>query len=301
MSDSTDGLRGDAARRCEALRERLTAHAVHGDLDTSARAELRAEIVALIRMADAEAHAWQAVADAARALPELWKRLPDVAAASPSVAVRGAAIATAPTSARSDHLGASTFLAKGWSAFAAADFATAEAAFDRALALAPDELEAVALVAWARAARGAADDALLAAQRVLVANARGAAASLARVAVGRVCLTKQIVGEAIEHLSRVVRDGDDRRATLYATFYLGVAYQRREMYDDSAAFLRRALALGPNLVEARYELGCTLWRAGAREAACVEWRIGASGTFSPWAARCRERLDASEAAVAAGA
>ncbi|MDQ6925828.1 MAG: tetratricopeptide repeat protein, partial [Candidatus Eremiobacteraeota bacterium] len=261
------------------------------------RVELRAEIAALIRTADAQARAWQALADRARALPELWKRLtagvtadPDqVASDAPSVApLRGSATdrpehdALRSASTRSDHLGASTYVAKGWSAFAAADFSAAESAFERALALAPDETETLALLAWARAAGGRDDEALLAAQGVLTCAANGPAASLARVAIGRVCIAKGIAGEAIEHLARVARDDDDRRATLYATMYLGVAYARRGMYGDAVAMLRRALVLGPNLVEARYELGCTHWRAGAREAARAEWRAGAAGTVGPW-------------------
>lgn len=283
----------DAAARCDRLRAQLDAAlAAVAPVAAEARSTLRSEIAALIRSVDAEVEAWRALAESARALPALWKQLPDPFPAAPA--------APRLASSRSDHLGASTFVAKGWTAYAGSDFAAAEAAFDRALALAPDDPETVAMLAWARAAGGHEDEALLAAMQVLVARPHGAAASLARVAVGRVCLSKGIVGEAIEHLARVVRDNDDRRATLYATFSLGVAYQRREMYEDSVAFLRRALALGPNLVEARYELGCTHWRAGALEDACVEWQTGAAGTFSPWASRCRDRLVEIERGLAVG-
>jgi len=287
----------EASRQCECLRAELGAR-VHGAPASTSDAErtaLRADIAALIRASDAQVQAWRALADAARALPELWKQLAsaeppggspprDVATRPPSVDLAAGA------STRADHLGASTWAAKGWSAYAASDFAAAESAFERALDLAPDDTETAAMLAWARAARGRDDDALVAAQRVLVAAPRGPAASLARVAIGRVCLAKDIVGEALEHLARVVRDNDDRRATLYATFYLGVAYQRRGMDDEAVAYFRRALALGPNMVEARYELGCTHWRAGARDAACAEWRLGAAGAFSAWARRCADRL-----------
>ena len=275
-----------AAASVAALRARMAA-SVAGTRPTSPdeRAALRTEIAALIRAADAALDGWRAVADAARALPELWKQLPTSAVPN---AMR--ATTSRGTTARSDHLGASTFVARGWTAYAAGDFSAAETAFERALTLAPDEAEATALLAWTRASQGRGDDALVAAQHVLVTRAAGAAASLARVAVGRVCLEKGIEGEAVEHLARVIRDNDDRRATLYATLYLGLAYQRRGMLDDSAAFLRRALALGPNLIEARYALGCTLWRAGARDGAREEWRAGAAGAFGPWARRCEERL-----------
>ena len=292
---ANDALLADATRRCETLRDRLRDRAAAGAVDAAERAALRAEIAALIRIADAQVDAWRTLADGARALPELWKQVPVTLGPS-------APGPSAPDiSVRSDHLGASTFVARGWSAYAAADYAAAEEAFARALALAPDELETVGLLAWALAAAGRDDDALAAAQRVLAGQGRGPAGSLARVAVGRVCLSKRIVGEAIEHLARVVRDDDDRRATLYATLYLGVAYRHREMFEDSTAFLRRALALGPNLVEARYELGVTHWRAGAHAEARAEWRTGAADAYSPWARRCREQIEASGAEVGTGA
>lgn len=290
-----DEAASGASARVAELRARLKAHlAAGGATARDERATLRTEIAALIRTADAAVEAWRAVADAARALPELWKQLPvsEATTTGPNGAPRSPAVGVPSrgATARSDHLGASTFLAKGWTAYAAGDFAAAESAFERALSLAPDEAEPAAMLAWARASLGRADDALLAAQRVLVGGAVGPAASMARVAIGRVCLEKDIEGEAIEHLARVIRDNDDRRATLYATLYLGIAYQRRRMYDDAVAYLRRALVLGPNLIEARYALACTLWRAGARDDARVEWRTGAAALFSPWARRCEERL-----------
>ena len=62
------------------------------------------------------------------------------------------------------------------------------------------------------------------------------------------------------------------------------------MGDEAIAYFRRALTLGPNMVEARYELGRVYWRTGARDAAHAEWRTGAAGAFSSWAERCAERL-----------
>lgn len=288
---SLAGTRARYDALCAALEARVGAGT--GPVSDADRAALRADIAGLIRLADAHAQAWRALADAARRLPERWKQLPAAPIPAPPAPVGSGASrdATRPAAGRSNYLGASTYAAKGWTAYAASDYAAAEAAFEQALALAPDDAEATALLAWARAALGRDDDALLAAQEVLVRRPRGAAASLARVAVGRACLAKGIEGEAVEHLARVVRDNDDRRAVLYATLYLGVAYRQRGMYDDAVAFLRRALALGPNLVEARYELGRAYWEAGALDDARAEWRLGASaGTLSPWAARCAAHL-----------
>lgn len=282
---------GTLRTRCDALADDLRALAAGPPLDDDARAALKAGIVDLIRTAAARARAYATLEHDAKALAALWKALPMTAAApSPPAVPSPTAASPAPRrTTRADHLGASTYGAKGWTAYAAGDFAAAEAAYARALDLSPGDLEAAALHGWALAALGRDDDALLAAQRVLTAAPPPGAAALARVTLGRVCLSKGITGEGLEHLTRVTHDDVDRRATLYATFHLGVAYVERGMYDDAVAFLRRTLALGPNLVEAYYVLGRALWLGGARDGADAAWREGAAaGKFSPWAARCDE-------------
>jgi tetratricopeptide (TPR) repeat protein len=276
----------------------LRARASGAPLSATERDALKTEIVVLIRQAGDEARAAAALEADARALAALWKALPATgeAALAPSELAPAAGIASPATpgprrTTRADHLGASTFAARGWTAYAAGDYAAAEAAYAQATALAPDDAESAALHGWALAALGRDDDALLAAHRVLTASpaAPAGAAALARVALGRVCLRKGITGEALEHLTRAVRDDADRRATLYATLHLGVAYGQRGMHEDAVAFLNRALALGPNLVEAHYALGRAHWLAGAPGAAHEAWRAGAAaGKFSPWAARCEE-------------
>jgi tetratricopeptide (TPR) repeat protein len=291
---------GALRARCDALAAGLRARSADRPVAAAERAELKASIVALIRTAAARARAYAALETDAKALAALWKALPESGpAVPPRTAPAGRDGACAPRltadgeparrTTRADHLGASTFGAKGWTAFAAGDYAAAEAAYAQALALAPGDYEAAALHGWALAASGRDDDALLAAQRVLAATPPAGPAALARVTLGRVCLRKGITGEGFEHLTRVTRDDADRRATLYATLHLGQAYTERGMYDDAVAFLRRALALGPNLVEAHYALGRAHWLAGAPDAADEAWRAGAaSGKFSPWAARCEE-------------
>jgi tetratricopeptide (TPR) repeat protein len=291
---------GALRARCDALAAGLRARSADEAVAASDRAELKASIVALIRTAAARARAYAALETDAKALAALWKALPEpapppprdpdpAAAATSTTPAAPADGAPARRTTRADHLGASTFGAKGWTAFAAGDYAAAEAAYAQALALAPGDYEAAALHGWALASLGRDDDALLAAQRVLAATPPAGPAALARVTLGRVCLRKGITGEGFEHLTRVTRDDADRRATLYATLHLGQAYTERGMYDDAVAFLRRALALGPNLVEAHYALGRAHWLAGAPDAADEAWRAGAaSGKFSPWAARCDE-------------
>ena len=110
--------------------------------------------------------------------------------------------------------------------------------------------------------------------------------------VGYICLKKKIFGEAIEHLSRVIRIDNDQKATLYAHYYLGLVYLEREMMSDAQSFLGKAIALGPNLIEAYYDLGRAQWFAGRREDARATWGEGvAANRFAPWALRCQELLD----------
>jgi len=104
-------------------------------------------------------------------------------------------------------------------------------------------------------------------------------------------LKKGIWGEGIEPLTRAIQLDNDRRATLYAHFYLGLVYLDRQMFDDARGFFTRAVALGPNLVEAYYELGRASWFAGDPDGAREAWRSGfAANKFNAWGKRCGEML-----------
>lgn len=190
---------------------------------------------------------------------------------------------------QADHLGASTFIEKGWSLISLGDFAGAIQSLDKALSLSPDDIQALSLLGWAQMLAEQYDEALGTFSKVLM---REPANALARINVGYICLKKRIFGEAIEHLSRAIRLDNDRKATLYANFYLGLVYLEREMYEDAEAFFRKALALGPNLIEAYYELGRALWFAGRKDDARQAWTDGhKANKFNPWGKRCRELLD----------
>jgi tetratricopeptide (TPR) repeat protein len=98
--------------------------------------------------------------------------------------------------------------------------------------------------------------------------------------------------EAIEHLSKAIRLDNDKKATLYAHYYLGLVYLAREMYDDAQTFLEKTVALGPNLIEAYYELGRARWFGGDRDRARQAWTAGFDANrLSPWGKRCRDVLD----------
>jgi tetratricopeptide (TPR) repeat protein len=270
MSDSIDSLRTEFARIVANAQTELT--------DQERHTALR-ELVALYRRAERVSEEMGVLQANVR---ELGTRL-RAADRDPTVAH--------PT--RGDRLAASTHVEKGWHLISLGDYPGAVAALGQALAVAPDDNEAGALLGWAQMLGGQLDEAMTTLQGVL---ARDASNALARVNVGFICLRKQIFGEAIEHLSRVIRESTDRRSMLYAHYYLGMVYLERDMFDDAIPLLHTALELGPNLVEARYELGRACWFSGRRDDALTAWELGAEGgTYSPWGTRCRELLSLVEA------
>jgi tetratricopeptide (TPR) repeat protein len=188
----------------------------------------------------------------------------------------------------SDHLNASTYIEKGWSLISLGDYPGAIQALEKALDLAPGDVQAESQLGWAQMLNGDYDDALATFQQVLM---KEPANSLARINVGYICLKKRIFGEAIEHLSKAIRLDNDRKATLYAHFYLGLVYLEREMYEDAQTFFRKTLQIGPNLIEAYFELGRALWFDGQKDDAMTAWRDGhRTNKFNPWGKRCGEML-----------
>ena len=273
----------DAARpalqdRYAAIERRLAEATADAERDA-----VKAEIVALYRAVEHEMAELVTLKDAIKGLVDRWKA--GRPAPPPSQAPQFTA--EKPT-VHADHIGASTFVEKGWSRLSLGDHAGAETALHRALELSPNDPQTEALLGWAQMLQDKYDDALLNFQKVLM---RQPANALARINVGYICLKKGIFGEAIEHLSKAIRLDNDRKATLYAHFYLGLVYLEREMYDDAQIFFEKTLALGPNLIEAYYELGRARWFNGQREPALQTWRDGfAANKFNPWGKRCAEML-----------
>jgi len=245
------------------------------------RERIKGEIVGLFRDAEAAASAYAQLKTSVKELAARWKHADGGGGAS----IAGAARQTQ----RVDHLGASTFVEKGWSLLSLGDAVGAQQAFERALELAPASSEAESLLGWAQMMQEHYDSALLTFHNVLLREPHNA---LARTNVGYICLRKKIYGEAIEHLSRAIRLNDDRKATLYAHLYLGQVYYEREMFDDADLFFRKAIELGPNLLQAWYELGRSQWFAGRRDEARETWRAGAEANkFNAWGKRCAELLE----------
>jgi tetratricopeptide (TPR) repeat protein len=263
-----------------AYRERVSALAARLESPDAAaqRDELRGELISLGKSLEQDLAELAVLKDDAKGLVEKWKALQSSAA--PAFSAERPVVA--------DHIGASTFIEKGWSRISLGDYAGAEESLNKALQLAPNDPQAVSLLGWAQMLQEKYDDALMQFQQVLMREPGNA---LARINVGYICLKKRIFGEAIEHLSKAIRLDNDKKATLYANFYLGLVYLERDMFEDAQTFFQKSLALGPNLIEAYFELGRAFWFNGQRDQAMQTWRDGyAANKFNPWGKRCAEVL-----------
>lgn len=246
------------------------------------RARIKGEIVALFKSIEAQVADLSTLKDEIKQLVDKWKSLQAAeGTAAPEFAGERPVV-------HSDHIGASTFIEKGWSRLSLGDYEGAEQALEKAIKLSPGDPQSEALLGWALMLQEKYDEALAAFQKVLM---REPANALARINVGYICLKKRIFGEAIEHLSKAIRLDNDRKATLYAHFYLGLVYLEREMYEDAQTFFGKTLVLGPNLIEAYYELGRAHWFNEEQDLARETWQKGfATNKFNPWGKKCAETL-----------
>jgi tetratricopeptide (TPR) repeat protein len=252
------------------------------------REAVKREIIALFKRVDGALTDLGQIKDDIRGLVERYKQASSVADTSPAPQFTGSRPAI-----HADHLGASTYIEKGWSLISLGDYSGAIQALEKALTLSPGAVDATSLLGWAQMLNEDYDDALGNFSKVLMKEPANA---LARINVGYICLKKGIFGEAIEHLSKAIRLDNDRKATLYAHYYLGLVYLEREMYEDAQSFLRKTLKLGPNLIEAYFELGRALWLGAEREEAVQVWTQGyKANKFNPWAKRCQEMLEVASA------
>jgi tetratricopeptide (TPR) repeat protein len=256
--------------------------------DQATREAVKRDLIALFKRVDGALNELGQLKDGIRGLAERYKQLNNStgAAAGPAPAPQ---FTGARPAVQADHLGASTFIEKGWSLISLGDYAGAIQSLEKALQLSPGEVQAQSLLGWAQMLHEDYDEALSTFSRVLMKEPTNA---LARINVGYICLKKGIFGEAIEHLSKAIRLDNDRKATLYAHYYLGLVYLERDMYEDAQTFFRKTLTLGPNLIEAYYDLGRAQWFAGNKAGARSTWGEGhKANKFNPWAKRCQEMLD----------
>jgi tetratricopeptide (TPR) repeat protein len=247
------------------------------------RDQLKKEIIALFKTVDQAITDLSGLKEEIRVLVDRYKQLAQGESGDTAPQFTG----TVPVMA--DHIGASTFIQKGWSLISLGDYPGAVQALSKALTLSPGDTQAESLLGWAQMLNEDYDDALQTFQKVLN---KEPANSLARINVGYICLKKRIFGEAIEHLSKAIRLDNDKKATLYAHYYLGLVYLEREMYEDAQTFFKKTLHLGPNLIEAYFELGRAFWFSGDQDEARRTWEEGyKANKFNPWGKRCKETLD----------
>ncbi len=269
-----------------ALRDRYDQ--INGVLDQAkGPAELEAakrDIIAFFKHVDGLVAELSSLKEDIRQLVDRYKQLADesrATAAAPEFA--GAAPVV-----HADHIGASTYIQKGWSLLSLGDYQGAIQNLTKALELSPQEIEAESLLGWAQMLGEDYDGALFTFQKVLM---REPANSLARINVGYICYKKRIFGEAIEHLSKAIRMDNDKKATLYAHFYLGLVYLEREMFEDAESFFQKTIELGPNMTEAYFEMGRAQWFSGNAEAAQATWQAGVTASkFSPGGKKCARML-----------
>src|SRR5437868_12133752 len=248
------------------------------------RETVKREIIALFKRVDGTLTELGQVKEDIRLLVDKYKQQAADTATAPAPQFTGQRPVV-----QADHIGASTFIEKGWSLISLGDYAGAIQALEKALQLSPGETQAQSLLGWAQMLHEDYDDALATFQKVLM---KEPANSLARINVGYICVKKRIFGEAIEHLSKAIRLDNDKKATLYAHFYLGLVYLQREMYEDAQTFFQKTLKLGPNLIEAYYELGRAYWFAGDQAEAQRTWEAGAKANkFNPWGKKCQDTLE----------
>src|SRR5690242_8619218 len=135
MSDQTlAGFRGQyeqIAARLDAAKTPETRDAV------------KKEIIGLFKTVDQAITDFSTLKEEIRVLVDKYKQIA-AAAAGEAAPVQAAA----PLHA--DHIGASTFIQKGWSLLSLEDFPGAIAALQKALKLSPGDIEAESLLGWAQ-------------------------------------------------------------------------------------------------------------------------------------------------------
>lgn len=189
---------------------------------------------------------------------------------------------------REDHLGASTFVEKGWNLIAIGDFSGAEVAVLQALALAPSDVCARVLLAWALMRQGTYDEAEKLLKHLLEDDPLHA---MARVNLGYVLMRKGQLIPAAELLANCSRQLRDPKAALYAQFYLGLLFSAQSDFGGAEQCFRKSIMLAPNFIEGYYELGRSQLAAAHSDEARATWKAGhAANRFNVWGKRCAEAI-----------
>jgi tetratricopeptide (TPR) repeat protein len=260
--------------------ERLSGEvAIGATRSAEQRDRLRSEIVDLVRDTETAIAGLTAFRDELRDLVSRFKEIPR------------------PTPlARRDHLGSTTFIDRGWTQIASGEYAAAATTLRRALVLAPGEPAAELLLGWALMRDGGYVESLALLRHVLEREPDN---ELAHASIGYVHMKRGHLDDAEAHLVRAIQAGTDRKATLYANFYMGLLYLERRLFGEAKSYFASALELGPNLTEAWWELGRACYLDGSAADAARAWRHGAEGgRYNVWGERCARALQGIESGAA---
>lgn len=145
-----------------------------------------------------------------------------------------------------------TLRQKAWDQIIACDWDGALATLTKTVELAPDDMRILVLLGWAYSGKEMYEKAEGIYDLVLEKEPDH---PMALANLGYISLKRCSYREAIEFLSRALRQDSDKTATIYANYYMGMVYFERQMYADAISFLEKSIHLAPNLVEAYYHLG----------------------------------------------
>ena len=181
-----------------------------------------------------------------------------------------------------------TYIDKGWNFMVDEQYDDAVEILEKAIGLAPNDVKSLGLLGWAYIHKERYDDAMFIFQKVLQLDPENA---IAKNNLGFVCFKKGIFGEAIEHLTSVLKTTTDKMSLIYANFYLGLIYRDREMFEDAIKFLLKTIALGPNHMEAYYYLGLTYFETGMESKGKKTLNeLIKKNRYNRWAQKAEEKL-----------
>lgn len=278
----------DVRREFEELSRRLA-----GPLSAAERDVVKGGIIALFHRTERLLEELTSFKESIRDLIASYKALPPVDGAPPRPQSAGGGARGMRGSVRHDHIGASTYVERGWSAIASRRWPEAEAHLRRAVELDETSTGAQALLAWVLMAQGAPAAGRVLCEEIL-ADVPEHGMALAVLGAIWVREGEGVTGMAL--LRQATRPGAEPRAVLYARYWLGVTLLEREEFAAAERELRQAVALGPNLAEGWLALGLAVWAQGQPREAGEAWLRGSRIRHSTVAAVCQQALET----VAAG-
>jgi tetratricopeptide (TPR) repeat protein len=191
-----------------------------------------------------------------------------------------------------------TLRQRGWDQITAGDWDGALATLTKSVELVPDDLRILVLLGWAYAGKEMYEKAEGINELVLEKEPDH---PMALANLGYISLKRCNYREAIEFLSRVVRQDTDKTAVIYANYYMGLVYFERQMFSDAVAFFEKSIELAPNLIEAYYHLGLTYRRLDRPDQAQKVWEEAIRrNPQNRWSELARSELESSGVSSAEG-